>query len=1784
MKHTDIVNIKTLIAEYGSSPGASTPVSQQASASSAKASAASRLSTSSINKPQQSPTSQQVKPTNAPAKVAPVVSKAKELAQDFEFSDDKGNVQKVVSPVNTGLNKDAVIVQNQQSKEFYTLNPDDDVTLPGEEVDESNALSILSSTKKKHRLSKKIKKLTRHLKIREQGTEQIFEINFNSVGLAKSALNAPIKCGFEAETVWLNVSDDDEDADWLDDMNWNHIEDMILDQIGQRSVDKIQEAYHVWIGDSEAFYDIENDIIQELVNERKEDEDFVNRYVDNSVSMDDVDEYKEMIMSDLSIDADSEEAQEEIEERNLWDEAAWAREYVEVNEADAFEEWLIDDIRDNSDAWEQTWERATDQIDIDEWMLQEHGNWATLLSYHDVYLTNEDDTGPAMDAVALQIENWASNNSFSNDVRAGSYHSGNSVDNTYWRVEEDSSIEGNGAGAEIISPVYESPADMLNEMKSLFEFLAGQDVETNTSTGLHVTMSWGGSDDQPVNKLKIAMLLGDKYVLKQFDRADNNYTASQQQKIQDYASSVKNDIKDEKSLKNLEDIISVGINAGKFSSINFKDAENKMGNKLIEFRIAGGEDYHQMIDKIIKAVVRYSAVMQAGHDTEAYKQDYIKALFRMISGNEKLSPDVQQQAQQMVNPESMNTRVLDVFQAVASKKHYTDSIEALNTAYEALAKSNTAKQNSAQQELPFEAASDDEGDWQEQLRQAQGRFTNAFTMLVSDIVSKANRAPVKAAQVGALRQAIADFQLNSNQLWAGVIDSEFYNRFPGDAHSKSDKFAAAFNSMLKVNTATSINAAFTVNFNPETQIIFMPLSIALAITDQTVGVNMIRKLTTTEMPEKITPAMFKVINKKAVQDVRTARYESETAVGQMERASSDVDHVTKDIRELSADTTMDANDKQDKLTVLKGRLSDRRKALNAATAEQAKWQAQVDVFLKTYGFVPGSVRYGSAPIGEEWESIPSAGPDWLSKNHNIKFAGPSNESRINKNMNNVFGKFDKLPLLKQLSLLENIDGKKLDAVIRKLSEEDSNFNESVSKYTPFSIQNKNRKPSLSQSKLSGDEYQRVKKLKAFNKDDWKWDSTQALYVKVEEAYQNDESNRMYMYDANAERIKQKMIDNLDEPKAKAAGYKETPELALKAAGIMRSKFDPKKFVQNQSGKWVTVYPYGKPGTPEGSIEEAKGLGKRVKVVKGQFAGEEGTIREIKHGAFKGAPKSYYIDLDNGEMADNLPADVLRLIKRVEEGSSWTTGSWVVYNGSKIARFKTHKGATAYAEKNGGKVASSEFYHDNIQKKTMAEGAVPDNSPSRKIQQLLNVPLLANDLKAQMEAYFVVPDPSMLKSFRQARASGGDTTDLRSIFKGFITNKVHPHIKQQAGLTESVLNEYTSKILEKEGALLKYGSTRGHMGEYLLGAAVVAKFIAGADDITADDVTAVMMQTSATDSLSYTFSGAEQDNIEFVNIISNKKNIADAKDATALIDAMQSELQGAVKFANSDIYATKWARIFAKNGKADRILVKAAGEEDQSGTKADIILYYKQPDGSERKIKGWSLKTGSNLIGQASPLKFENMQVFFKEIGVDLTPIKDYELNPEKHVVSIMTQVSTELNKLTAGNNTSNEATLVQRITSFMDEHLTKKDPRVYIVNLGKGDYSAQTMNKMRKNLESVNLETSLKLGGRPSLYIHETGNQKNYLFMIRYTYSSGSKSNNFRPRHRMFVETGPLFKVLATISVKDIEQEPAAKPMPAKAPAAKPAKIKQTQEPSSNKSTQPDPYQIAKAELLNRIT
>jgi hypothetical protein len=80
------------------------------------------------------------------------------------------------------------------------------------------------------------------------------------------------------------------------------------------------------------------------------------------------------------------------------------------------------------------------------------------------------------------------------------------------------------------------------------------------------------------------------------------------------------------------------------------------------------------------------------------------------------------------------------------------------------------------------------------------------------------------------------------------------------------------------------------------------------------------------------------------------------------------------------------------------------------------------------------------------------------------------------------------------------------------------------------------------------------------------------------------------------------------------------------------------------------------------VAEAKGLSKQVKIIQGPDTGKIGRIREIKLGAYKGAPKTYYIDLEDGGQANNLPGTALRLVKS-EMTESLKKGEyyvWTVY--------------------------------------------------------------------------------------------------------------------------------------------------------------------------------------------------------------------------------------------------------------------------------------------------------------------------------------------------------------------------------------------------------------------------------------------------------------------------------------------------------------------------------------------
>ena len=88
-----------------------------------------------------------------------------------------------------------------------------------------------------------------------------------------------------------------------------------------------------------------------------------------------------------------------------------------------------------------------------------------------------------------------------------------------------------------------------------------------TVPGLHITMSWQGDGKAEPNKLKMALLIGDEYLLDLFGRLRNSYTRSQYRNVLKYAEEI--DAGKLGNFEKLEAVLQKGISRDKFS-ITFK--------------------------------------------------------------------------------------------------------------------------------------------------------------------------------------------------------------------------------------------------------------------------------------------------------------------------------------------------------------------------------------------------------------------------------------------------------------------------------------------------------------------------------------------------------------------------------------------------------------------------------------------------------------------------------------------------------------------------------------------------------------------------------------------------------------------------------------------------------------------------------------------------------------------------------------------------------------------------------------------------------------------------------------------------------------------------------------------------------------------------------------------------------------------------------------------------------------------------------------------------------------
>ena len=458
--------------------------------------------------------------------------------------------------------------------------------------------------------------------------EQLDEIAMSPTSLRALASKIDARAGMEFEMYVPGAQGDSDDYDQEPDMDYNEsaysiqqIADFFYDgdNNGRREVDnlrqRLEEAYlewrdnkisEAWDDDGFDFYvtwvanNIDEDTIKEFLG-RADDEDY-------TPSKNDILDYA----------------------NKLWGED-------NSTKHDAYEEFREEKEGDN-DYSDEDWldsEGISDMEDVMNSFGRGNISWP--------YWTDHRSGGN------LSIDEVADD--FSQAIgkkckAAGSYHSirgSNRPDanNQFYIVETDGSLESpdsdEDSGLEFVSPAMPIE-ELFSDLEKIKAWANTMGCYTNDSTGLHMNVSvpgWGSSDSGrggTLDYVKLIILMGDQYVLDQFDRASNTYCESGLTKVQ-------NKIRSNPALGqglldqmkgHLNELASRALgyqSTNKYTSANIKDG-------YIEFRSPGGDwlkDLSSDEKKIENTMLRFVVALDAATDPEKYRQEYLKKLYKILA-------------------------------------------------------------------------------------------------------------------------------------------------------------------------------------------------------------------------------------------------------------------------------------------------------------------------------------------------------------------------------------------------------------------------------------------------------------------------------------------------------------------------------------------------------------------------------------------------------------------------------------------------------------------------------------------------------------------------------------------------------------------------------------------------------------------------------------------------------------------------------------------------------------------------------------------------------------------------------------------------------------------------------------------------------------------------------------------------------------------------------------------------------------------------------------------------
>jgi hypothetical protein len=424
-------------------------------------------------------------------------------------------------------------------------------------------------------------------------------------------LNSPLvtgmKMGFELESVIHNVRDYPEESE--DDLSYDercYDIESIVDFFGggdgfngERELKTLRndlyDDFHSW-QDAEFDDYLQTDDAQTFIKE------FIRDYLD------DLDYHDKQMNLAFAGETENPKLQSDFEEGEM-------RALEKLRD-----EWENDD-RDGS------WNKYCDVMDMN-YMSDvknkfEHYLYWPYTSYSDEEYLNVDWVADALyDETKIKATGF------------DSYHSGSrsrAQEKGEWIIEPDSSIEvdeSNDGGLEFVSPALEVN-EALKQMQQVLEFIREHGY-TNSSTGLHINISVPDYNVDKLDYVKLAIFLGDKHVLEQFDRLSNHYCDGAYKKIGnkvqqmkgDELKAVMNKMKEGLTLA-ASKIIHTGYTS-KYTSINTKEG-------YIEFRSPGGDYLNKTKEELVNTALRMALALRIATDENMYKQEYQKRLYKVLT-------------------------------------------------------------------------------------------------------------------------------------------------------------------------------------------------------------------------------------------------------------------------------------------------------------------------------------------------------------------------------------------------------------------------------------------------------------------------------------------------------------------------------------------------------------------------------------------------------------------------------------------------------------------------------------------------------------------------------------------------------------------------------------------------------------------------------------------------------------------------------------------------------------------------------------------------------------------------------------------------------------------------------------------------------------------------------------------------------------------------------------------------------------------------------------------------